>query len=119
MSRNRHDKSDGLEARGHRHERLRQIVREEVAALLRDECVDPRLGDVRVTRVDLSVDYKNAKVGFVLPKDRTPEDRRRAEDALARAASFLRGRLGEAIDAKVVPALRFVWDRDAFEAPSD
>jgi ribosome-binding factor A len=102
---------------GHRHVRLQQIVEEEVAALLRDEVSDPRLAGVIVTRVELSVDYKNAKVGFVLPRARPDADRVEVERALVRAGAFLRARLAEAVDLKAVPALRFVWDAVAAESP--
>jgi ribosome-binding factor A len=104
-------------AAGYRHVRLQQIVEEEVAALLRDEVADPRLAGVIVTRVDLSVDYKNAKVRFVLPRDRNDTDRDATLRALAGATPFLRARLAEAVELKAVPQLRFTWDAVAAEAP--
>jgi ribosome-binding factor A len=111
-----HDRKDGGPA-GHRHVRLRQIVEEEVAALLRDDVTDPRLAGILVTHVVLSVDYKNAKVGFVLPRGTDASARADAERALGHAAAFLRARLADAVDLKAVPALRFVWDAVAAESP--
>jgi ribosome-binding factor A len=112
----RHRSDEGGPA-GHRHVRLQQIVEEEIAALLRDEVSDPRLAGVIVTRVDLSVDYKSAKVGFVLPRARPDGDRQGVEKALVRASAFLRARLAEAVGLKAVPALRFGWDAVAAESP--
>jgi ribosome-binding factor A len=112
----RHRTDEGGAA-GYRHVRLQQIVEEEIAALIRDEVSDPRLAGVIVTRVDLSVDYKSAKVGFVLPRARPDTERLEAERALGRASAFLRARLAEAVDLKAVPALRFVWDPVAAASP--
>jgi ribosome-binding factor A len=80
---------------------------EELQALLRDEIEDPALAGVRVTALVLSVDYKNARVHFALASE---ADRRAAERALARASGFLRRRVGEAVDIKRVPDLRFIYD---------
>jgi ribosome-binding factor A len=114
-----HDPSP--QAAGHRHERLTRILHEELGALVRDELSDPRLHEVSFTSVELSVDYRNARVGFVSPAAaRAPrEERDRLERLLARATPFLRARLADAVDLKQVPALRFVWDAYAAEAPQE
>ena len=95
------------EGAGHRHQRVQSLVFEELETLLRDDISDPDLSDVRVVAVVLSVDYRHARVHFVL--HRTPDDRR-AQRALERAAPFFRARLAEAIEMKRVPDLRFVFD---------
>jgi len=89
---------------GHRHARLQSLILEELRALLRDDVSDPALAEVSLSAVVLSIDYRHARVHFAAP------DRRRAEAALARATPFFRARLGEAIDLKRVPDLRFVFD---------
>ncbi|HEY5261745.1 MAG TPA: 30S ribosome-binding factor RbfA [Solirubrobacteraceae bacterium] len=96
------------EGAGHRHLRVQSLVLEEIRALLRDDVSDPALANVRVAAVVLSVDYRNAKVHFVLSG--TPEACRPAEQALGRATPFLRARLADAIEMKRVPDLRFVFD---------
>ena len=107
------------QASGHRHARLQQILREELGALVRDELSDPKLDGVMVTSVELSVDYRNARVRFWAARATPPsrEERDRLERALARAAPFLRASLAESVDLKQVPALNFLWDRDAEERP--
>ncbi|MFT3773856.1 MAG: ribosome-binding factor A [Minicystis sp.] len=108
------------QAEGHRHERLSRILREEIAAVVRDELSDPRLDGVRITFVELSVDYKNARIGFVGPSADAPRaDRERLERLLDRATPFLRARLVDAVDLKAVPALRFTWDTYAAAEPRD
>jgi ribosome-binding factor A len=88
---------------------VQSLVFEELRALLRDDVSDPALGDVKVTAVVLSVDYRHAKVHFVVAG--TPQgDPRAAQRALERATPFFRARLAEAIEMKRVPDLRFVFD---------
>jgi ribosome-binding factor A len=115
-----HAPHDGeMVAAGHRHERLSRLLREELDALVRDELTDPRLDGVTVTFVELSVDYKNARVGFVGPGGADHERRDRMARALVRATPFLRARLAESVDLKLVPALRFAWDAYAAAAPAE
>jgi ribosome-binding factor A len=101
---------------------VQSLVLEELRALLRDDVSDPALADVQVVGVVLSVDYRNAKVHFVLSGSRagshrsdgtSPASPGRGRDlvehALARATPFLRARLADSIEMKRVPDLHFVW----------
>ncbi len=97
------------EGAGHRHLRVQGLVLEELRALLRDDVTDPALGEVRVVAVVLSVDYRHARVHFVLSGAESAEVRL-IERALERATPFLRARLADAIEMKRVPDLRFVFD---------
>ncbi len=106
------------EPSGYRHERLSRLLREELDALVRDELADPRLDGVRITTFELSVDYKNVRVGFVGPAV-GHDARDRIARTLARATPFVRARLAEALDLKVVPVLRFAWDAYAAAAPGE
>jgi ribosome-binding factor A len=100
----RHSRENEGVSAGHRHERLEQLVRDELEAILRDEAADPALESVRVTAVTVSVDYRHARVHVALE----PERRDAQLHALVRATPFLRARLAEAIDLKRVPDLRFI-----------
>ena len=106
------------EGAGHRHLRVQSLVLEELRALLRDDVSDPALADVRVVAALLSVDYRHAKVHFVL-SGTSPTSRRSAEYALQRATPFLRARLADAIEMKRVPDLRFVFDGIASSDPEE
>jgi ribosome-binding factor A len=97
------------EGAGHRHLRVQGLVLEELRALLRDDVRDPALAAVRVVAVVLSVDYRHARVHFVLSAGGGAE-LHATEKALARASPFLRARLADAIEMKRVPELRFVFD---------
>ena len=97
------------EGAGHRHLRVQSLVLEELRALLRDDVSDPSVADVRITAAVLSVDYRHAKVHFVM-KEVAGAEPRAAMRGLERATPFLRARLAEAIEMKCVPELRFVFD---------
>ncbi len=100
------------ESAGHRHARLQELVQRELVALLRDEVADPRLEQVRIASVVLSVDYRHARIHFTVVRQ-NETDRVAIGSvgrALEKATSFLRGRLAEAVDLKRVPDLRFVFD---------
>lgn len=100
---------------GHRLERLTHILKEELSAVLREEIADPALADVRFASVELSVDYRHVRIGWlILRADR--ESRRRAADALARAAGFFAARVEEKVDMKRVPQIRFACLGDATDA---
>lgn len=103
------------EGAGHRHVRLEGLILEELRALLRDDVEDPRLEGVRLAAAVLSVDYKQVRVHFVL--NATHYLRAPTERALERATPFLRARLGEAIDLKRLPDLRFLFD--GYSVPDD
>jgi ribosome-binding factor A len=95
--------------------RAGELVRHALVEILRTESLtDPDLAGVSVTisEVRVSPDLKHA-VCFV-----EPLGGQKAEaviGALNRAAKFLRGRLGHAIEMKFTPALKFVHD-ESFDA---
>jgi ribosome-binding factor A len=111
------------EGAGHRHARVQSLILEELRALHRDDVSDPALASVRISAVVLSVDYRHARVHFVVraAESGVEQERRRAERALVHATPFFRARLAEAIELKRVPDLRFVFDgvtlADDEEAP--
>jgi ribosome-binding factor A len=98
---------------GHRHQRLQQILEEELQLLVRDELTDPRLADLKVTTVELSVDYRSARVKFVTDTpEETAANLAKIDRALEKATRFLRARLSESVEMKRLPELHFVYDRD-------
>jgi ribosome-binding factor A len=100
------------EGAGHRHARVQSLIFEELRALLRDDVSDPALLGVRIAAVVLSVDYRHARVHFMIrgTEGGVEPERRCAELALGHATPFFRARLAEAVELKRVPDLRFVFD---------
>lgn len=98
------------ERSGYRHARLEALLLDELCSLLQDEVRDPLLQTVRPTALHLSVDYRNARIDYVVVNDAdvpdaSPDD---LEEALARASPFLRYRLAQGVELKRTPELRFV-----------
>ena len=94
-----------------RHQRLGAQIQRSLSELLRFETKDPALQRLSLTDVELSRDLSVARVYFsLLDPDADPQA---ALDGLQRAAGFLRGRLGNALQVRHVPQLRFHHDDSA------
>ncbi len=91
-----------------RNQRLGAQMQRILSELLRFETKDPALVDVSLTTVELSKDLGVAKVYFSLLEP--DADAQPVMEGLARAAGFLRSKLGAALDIRHVPELRFVHD---------
>ena len=92
-----------------RPERVAHLVQAELATLLLREANDPRLRDLTVTAVRMSGDLRVARV-YVRALGDTGDARAAVQRALARAAPFLRARVGRALGLRVTPELRFEYD---------
>jgi ribosome-binding factor A len=85
-----------------------------LSELLRTEVKDPRLNDVQINEIEVSGDLGVAKIYFsMLHPD---ADVRPAEEAFASAGGFLRKRLGQALQLRRVPELRFLADSSVRDA---
>ena len=97
-----------------RTDRIGELLREELARLLRDETSDPRIGMVTLTRVDVSPDLAQALVFWSsLPPGGGQLDEEALEtigDGLHSAAAFLRRRVAKELEIRRSPALEFRHD---------
>ena len=106
----------GMSGASQRQLRAGELVRHALVNVLYEEELqnEAMTGvSVTVTEVRLSPDLRNASV-FVEPLGGQNADL--VVKALNRHASFLRGRLGHAIDMKFTPALKFLHDQSFAEA---
>ena len=95
----------------HRPERVADLVRRELADILRNEVRDPRVGLATVSSVDLSGDLHHAKVKVsVLGSD---AEREASLEAIQGASGFIRRQLGRRLTLRTVPELVFQLDRGA------
>ena len=92
----------------HRRERVEHLLRGALAALLQREAKDPRLAAVAVSAVRMTADLRQARVFYRLLGEAT--DRTGVEQALERAAPFLRSAAGRSLGLRVTPLLRFEYD---------
>ena len=88
--------------------RVGEQMQRELAALIRTEIKDPRLGMVTVSAVQVSRDLSHAKVFISVLGD--AEAKQLSLQILNKAAGFLRHALGQQMIVRNVPQLHFVYD---------
>lgn len=91
-----------------RAQRVADQIQRELAILIQQEMMDPGVGMITLTGVEVTRDYAYAKVYFTILHD--TENVQLAEEALRRASGFLRSQLASRIKLRVVPQLQFVYD---------
>ena len=91
-----------------RAERVGAEMQRELAALIRSEINDPRLGMVTLQEVRVSRDLSHAKVYYTVLDD---DKIKISGEILSHAASFLRRRLGQIMKLRTLPQLHFTYDR--------
>jgi ribosome-binding factor A len=90
-------------------ERVREKVKTEVARIIQTELNDPRLGFVTITKVDITPDFREAKIYFsVLGTDK---DLRRVTRMLEDAKGFIQKGVASRLRTRVTPILRFAHDK--------
>ena len=93
----------------HRPERMADLIRAEVAAMLLHDLKDPRIGFTTVTDVRLSRDLHHVKVFVsVLGSEQQQKD---TLDGLGSAVGFVRHEISYRLKLRTTPELRFVLDR--------
>jgi ribosome-binding factor A len=94
-----------------RTQRIADLVRQELAELIRRELRDPRVGLVSISRVEVSSDlsYANVQVSAL----GTETERTAALAGLESARGFLRRQLAHRLSLRMTPELRFFLDRGA------
>lgn len=98
-----------------RHQRVTQLLREELAEIFHRRIKDPRLKAVTITEVEVKPDLKNASIGvckFMQGEYKEPqeEDRTRLLKAVESAAPFLHEELKKRLYLRIVPHLHFYYD---------
>jgi ribosome-binding factor A len=89
----------------HRRERVSESIREELAELIGYEMADPRVGDVTVTEVHLSPDFRHAHVRLALAG--TEDEQAETLVALNHGKQFLRRQLADRLHLFRTPELHF------------
>jgi ribosome-binding factor A len=94
---------------GKRLERVNQLIKEEISAVLQRQIKDPRLGFATVTEVDTTADLKLARVYVSVLG---PEEQwTKSFKALESARGFVWNWLRKHLDLRVTPQLAFRPDR--------
>ncbi len=91
-----------------RTDRVDELLRQEIGAILSREVADPRVGFATVTDVETTPDLQHAKVWVSVIGD--AEERRATLKALDGAMGYVRRELGVRLRLRRVPALHIVLD---------
>ena len=92
----------------HRQEKLGELIAVEISDLLRNRVKDPRVGFASITRVEVSGDFRHARIFVSVMGD--PEEQRETMKALKHAAGFLRHELATRLTLRYMPELDFRLD---------
>ncbi|WNC70897.1 30S ribosome-binding factor RbfA [Thalassotalea psychrophila] len=97
-----------------RTDRVGQQIQKEIAFILQREIKDPRLGMLTVSAVEVTRDLAYAKVFVTFFND----DQSKVKESLAilnDAAGFIRSLLAKTLRARIMPHLRFEYDKSLVE----
>jgi ribosome-binding factor A len=98
-----------MSAKSQRLARIEGEMQRVLSMLVSREVRDPRVGNVTFTAVSINPDMSGARIWFVpFGAKHTPEE---VGEGLNRAAGFLRGELGRALQLRHAPKLEFVYDQ--------
>lgn len=92
-----------------RQERVAELLQRELAEMITFELKDPRLGMANVTRVEMTPDLRLARV-YVSTLDDDDPTGKEALAALEHASGYLRRQLGQRVELRFLPELKFVHD---------
>jgi ribosome-binding factor A len=91
-----------------RTERIDQLLREEISAILTKEIADPAIGFATVTDVETAPDLRHARVWFSVIGPKAERDQ--TLRALERAMSYVRRELGTRLRLRRIPELHVRLD---------
>lgn len=88
-------------------ERLNHAFQQEISIILMREVKNEDIKFVTITGVETTNDLSYAKVYYTVLKDSKKDV---IEEALKKAAPFIRSKLCERVDIRHTPELRFIYD---------
>ncbi len=97
-----------------RTDRVGQQIQKEIAVILMREIKDPRLSMTTVSAVEVTRDLAYAKV-FVTFFNDNEDEIKASLDVLSEAEGYIRSLLGKRLRARIMPHLRFVYDKSMAE----
>ena len=92
-----------------RGEKIKKALIKEISRIIQQRVKDPRIeGIISVTDVDLSVDYRYAKVYISIYGNK--EQKETVMEAIEESAPFIRKEVGKSIRLRHTPELKFYLD---------
>jgi len=89
--------------------KVAEAIREVVSMAILTELQDPRIRDITVTYVEVSGDLRHAKVHVSVMGDETKQNL--SLRGLQNAAGFLQQKVGNRIDTRYTPKIKFILDQ--------
>ena len=99
---------------GLRKDRVGEQLQREIASIIQFEMKDPGLGFATITKVELSNDLSHAKVGFSCLGQQP--GRLSTQEALDRAAGYIRSLVKKRLRLKIIPEIVFRYDETVEQA---
>ncbi len=92
-------------------ERVNSELKRQISQIIAEDVKDPRLGDamVSVTKVYVTPDLKYAKA-YLSIFEPDEEKKKTAFDVVSGCAAFIRARLKDSMNIRLVPEIRFLMD---------
>lgn len=88
--------------------RVGEVLKRELALIIRQELDHPRANDITLTAVDMSPDLRSARLFFTfLDSD---EQAKEMTQVLNQASGFFRHHLRGRVQLRGIPKLRFIYD---------
>lgn len=94
-------------------DRINELVKRELALIVKNECKDPRIGSVTISDVKVTSDLSIAKVYFTIFEQNKIED---SIKFLQQASGFLRSELAKKVHLRAIPKIEFIYDSSLEEA---
>lgn len=91
--------------------RVADAIRMELAVLMLNKVRDPKLGEVNISRVEVTDDLKIARIFFTLLSGKKKAGA--VEKSLLKARGFMRSHLAKTLNLRYTPDLQFRYDDTA------
>lgn len=89
--------------------RVADQIQRDLSEIVAFELKDPRVGMITITEVQITADYKHAKVFFTMLSDKQDAIQNTVA-GLQAASAFIRGQLGRRLTIHTTPELHFAHD---------
>lgn len=90
-----------------RNRQVSDLIRREIALLIKNSVSDPRLTQILITSVDLSSDLSHAHVYYTIPEEISRDE---VVNALKKATGFIRHELSMRTELRYTPHIKFCYD---------
>ncbi|MDA3793314.1 MAG: 30S ribosome-binding factor RbfA [Elusimicrobia bacterium] len=97
-----------------RTKRVSGLIRQKIGRIIATEIKDPKLGIITVTKVDVSIDLKIARVFFSIVGGKKPIDKQAI--IIKSLHKLMRKKLAQEVELKYIPQIELVFDRTSKKA---